>query len=104
MQASTLLFATSRPTNRVFCAILHSLPCSCGLSRPCNCSGLRKTPDLSLAPPQVPPSGVTGSDPATGGCFNSRPFAEPATFTGHKGEAPNLATGRSEGYPDIDLT
>src|SRR5580693_10455962 len=50
MQASTLLFATSRPTNRVFCGILHSLPCSCGLSRPCNCSGLRKTPDLSLAP------------------------------------------------------
>ncbi len=50
MQASTLLFATSRPTNRVFCAILQSLPCSCGLSRPCNCSGLRKTPDLSLAP------------------------------------------------------
>ena len=85
MQASALLFATSRPTTRVFCGILRSLPCSCGLSRPCNGSGLRKTPDLSLASPQVPPLGITGSDPATGGCSSSRPFANSVTFSGHKG-------------------
>src|SRR5208283_4647012 len=38
-------------------AYSHSLPCSYGLSRPCNCSGLWKTPDLSLASPHVPPRG-----------------------------------------------
>ncbi len=29
--------------------------------------------------------GFTGSDPATGGCSNTRPFADSATFPGHKG-------------------
>ena len=48
--------------------------------RPCNCSGLRKTPDLSLASPQVPPLVATGSDPATGGWLDNRPFATLSQF------------------------
>ena len=96
MQASTSFFATSRPTTRVSCGILRSLPCSCGLSRPCNCSGLRKTPNLSLAPPQVSPLGITGSDPATGGCSGGRPSADAAIFPGHKGDNAE-AWGRGKG-------
>jgi hypothetical protein len=46
--------------------------------------GLRKTPDLSLASPQLSPVVATGSDPATGGCSSSRPFAEFLTICGHK--------------------
>ncbi len=34
---------------------------------------------------RVPPWGVTGSDPATGGCSSSRPFANSVIFLGHKG-------------------
>jgi hypothetical protein len=34
--------------------------------------------------PAVSPVVATGSDPATGGCSNNRPFADPATFSGHK--------------------
>ena len=47
-------------------AYSHSLPCSYGLSRPCNCSGLWKTPDLSLASPQLDPVVSTGSSPSNG--------------------------------------
>ena len=46
--------------------------------------GLRKTPDLSLASPQLSPVVATGSDPATGGCLDQPPFADSVTFAGHK--------------------
>src|SRR5271166_5686624 len=84
MQASTLLFATSRPTTRVFSGILPLPSLLVRDLAPMQLFGLRKTPDLSLASPQVPPVVATGSDPATGGCSNNRPFADPATFSGHK--------------------
>src|SRR5271156_6709771 len=84
MQASTLLFATSRPTTRVSCGILPLPSLLVRALTPMQLFGLRKTPDLSLASPQVPPVVATGSDPATGGCSNNRPFADPATFSGHK--------------------
>src|SRR5271157_4278994 len=84
MQASTLLFATSRPTTRVLSGILPLPSLLVRALAPMQLFGLRKTPDLSLASPQVPPVVATGSDPATGGCSSDRPFADPATFSGHK--------------------
>src|SRR5664279_1923218 len=54
MQTSTLSFATSIPaTTRSFCAIIQ-LPSLLGSgSKPVQLFGLRKTPDLSLAPRQA---------------------------------------------------
>src|ERR1700704_772164 len=70
MQTSTLSFATSIPTTtRSFCAIIQ-LPSLLGPgSKPMQLFGLRKTPDLSLAPRQA--LGLRarpGADPGTGGC------------------------------------
>jgi len=73
MQASTLFFATSRPTIRVFCAILPLPSLLVRALTPMQLFGLRKTPDLSLASPQVPSVVATGSGPATGGWFQQPP-------------------------------
>ena len=84
MQASALLFATSRPTIRVFSGILPLPSLLVRALTPMQLFGLRKTPDLSLASPQVSAVVATGSGPATGGCLDNRPFANSLTICGHK--------------------
>src|SRR6266481_6193583 len=69
MHTSALSLAISIPaTTKPFCAIIQ-LPSLLGSgSKPMQLFGLRKTPDLSLAPRQaLRPLSTTGSDPATGG-------------------------------------
>ena len=51
----TLSLATSMPTIVLFCAILRLPSLRVRAPGPCNCSGLGKTPDLSLAPSQAMP-------------------------------------------------
>src|SRR6266436_9844918 len=69
MHTSALSLAISIPaTTKSSCAIIQ-LPSLLGPgSKPMQLFGLRKTPDLSLAPRQaLRPLSTTGSDPATGG-------------------------------------
>src|SRR5271166_2826203 len=61
MQASTLLFATSRPTMRISCGILPLPSLLVRAFTPMQLFGLRKTPDLSLASPQGSPLVATSS-------------------------------------------
>ena len=52
---STLSLATSMPTIVLLCAILRLPSLHVRARSPCNCSGLRKTLELSLAPSQAMP-------------------------------------------------
>jgi hypothetical protein len=44
---------------------------------------------LCMVSPAGSAFGITGSGPATGGCFEQRPFAESAAFAGHKWGPPH---------------
>src|SRR6185437_3900348 len=84
--ASTLSLATSMPTTwRSFCAIIQ-LPSLLGSgSKPVQLFGLRKTPDLSLAPRQAPMAfeheRAQIQRRAVG---QNRPFAHSGRFPRHK--------------------
>ena len=87
MRASTLRFATSRPTTRVSCGILPLPPCSCARARSHAHATVRVEEDARPAPrfSAGSASGGHGLKCATGGCWNNRPFADFATLTGHEG-------------------
>jgi len=70
------------------CAVLCHPPLPSLLvraQRPMQLFGFKEDIGRSLAPSQALPLGSTGSRPTTGGCSNSRPFAQSAKFFGHKG-------------------
>src|ERR1700682_364969 len=86
MHASTLSFATSIPTTtRLLCAIIQ-LPSLLGPgSKPMQLFGLRKTPDLSLAPRQALAAlGTKRAQIQRRAAGESRPFAHSGKFCGHK--------------------
>src|SRR5216684_1592207 len=94
MHASTLSLATSIPTTtRSFCAIIQ-LPSLLGPgSKPMQLFGLRKTPDLSLAPRQaLGPSSTNGLGSSDGRLPINRPFAYSGRFFGHKSTKETVKT------------
>src|SRR5216684_7039740 len=94
MHASTLSLATSIPTTtRSFCAIIQ-LPSLLGPgSKPMQLFGLRKTPDLSLAPRQaLGPSSTNGLGSSDGRLPINRPFAHSGRFCGHKSTKETVKT------------
>src|SRR3984893_11094634 len=104
MQTSTLSLATSIPaTTRSFCAIIQ-LPSLLGPgSKPMQLFGLRKTPDLSLAPRQALAAfeheRAQIQRRAVG---ENRPFAHSGRFCGHKSTketVKTIACGESRSDP-----
>src|SRR5580700_1654205 len=102
MHASTLSLATSMPTTmRSFCAIIQ-LPSLLGPgSKPMQLFGLRKTPDLSLAPRQALwPSSTNGLRSSERAVGENRPFAHSGRFCGHKSAKETVKT-IARGMPDV---
>ena len=67
--------------------------------------GLRKTPDLSLAPPQGSASGDHGLRSGDGRLLgNNRPFPHSGTFAGHKGDRPKGGGGGAQAAENIELS
>src|SRR6266852_764419 len=103
MHASTLSLATSIPTTtRSVCAIIQ-LPSLRGPgSKPMQLFGLRKIPDLSLAPRQALVALRTKrAQTQQRAAGQSRPFAHSARFCGHKSTKETVKT-IAQGRPEAD--
>src|SRR5258706_15740204 len=85
IHASIFRFEISIPTIRLSCGILHSLPCSYGLSRPCTCSGLGRHRPCPSPPLRVHLRGSRPQGPPAGGFSINPPPPPLPPFFGHKG-------------------
>src|SRR6476660_2087780 len=101
MHASTLSFATSIPTTTRLPCVIIQLPSLLGPgSKPVQLFGLRKTPDLSLAPRQALAAlGTKRAQIQRRAAAESRPFAHSAKFCGHKSTKETVKT-IAQGRPD----